>query len=93
MKGFIVRTPPMIPVSIPKSIPPKHAYNSSISEYGGYCRTTDRTGKHIHSPPIDFLGILSYRLIVDELSEEGRHVDDDSRLVSRGKELTSEKSI
>jgi hypothetical protein len=67
--------------------------DSLVSEYGGYCRTTDRAGKHIHSPPIDFLGILSYRLIVDELSEEGRHVDDDRRLVSRGKELMKKVDI
>lgn len=67
--------------------------DSSVSEHEGYCGTTDRAGKHIHSPPIDFLGILPYRLIVDELSEEDRHVDDDRRLFSRDKEFNDEKSI
>jgi hypothetical protein len=28
LKVFMVRTPPMIPVSTPKSMPPKHAYTS-----------------------------------------------------------------
>jgi hypothetical protein len=43
----------------------------------GIWRTTDRAGKHIHSPPVDFRGVLSDRIIVDESSEDGRHVDDD----------------
>lgn len=83
LKGSMVRTPPMIPVSIPKSIPPKHAWIGLVdgANWGNEVKCkrkrawkTDRAGKHVDSPSVDLLGVRSHRLIVDESPENVGHL-------------------
>lgn len=73
----IVRTPPMIPESIPNNIAPQHAYDSLFRQY--HHKKPERrrwaygAREEIHPPSIDLLGVCLHCLIVDDFPEKGSH--------------------
>jgi hypothetical protein len=60
----------MMPESIPKSIPPKHAcsfYVLAPNQIDILHKTTDRASQGKNPPSINLLRIISHRLIMDDL--------------------------
>jgi hypothetical protein len=62
LKGSRVKTPPIIPVSIPKSIPPKHA----LDEPHPICQRGYRYADEIDPPVVDLWWINSCCFVAGE---------------------------
>jgi hypothetical protein len=76
LKVSMVKTPPMIPESIPNSIPPKQAclcQHSLVSPSRTF--RAHRACQSVHAPSIDLWGILLDSIVVDDLVEETHVVD------------------
>jgi hypothetical protein len=71
----MVKTPPMIPESIPNSIPPKQACLCQRA-FVLPCRGigTHRACQGVHAPSVDLWGILLDSIVVDDLVKEAHIV-------------------
>jgi hypothetical protein len=82
----MVKTPPMIPESIPNNIPPKQACLCQRAFMLPYREIrTHRACQSVHAPSIDLWGILLDSIVVDDLVKE-THVVGMQRLSNSGLE-------